>query len=530
MNYRMKKGFIYPFIAFLVMTYVLVSQAYAIFVIHKPFWLDEWYIISNIKFHSYSNIFSSLSYAQEFPRIYLTIIKFFSGMFNFSEPSIRIIPCIMGILAVVFSYYLSRKIIYKTDAKSALLFFLLLLCNATMHNYFIQLKQYTADILFSLLAIWQYGQYCENFNRKNTEMMYCSRNYFFSLLIFFIAPFFSYTYPIVAAPVIFSLGLTWLFTEKNSNSFKTLLLPIMIFLVAILIAYLIDIRMVLSDQQMKVYWHEYFVDYTNITQFFLYLLNSWHYFFGDVIYSSPYARAPIHSFSDVVNAAIPWVFCFITLFGAIVTFKKIPLKKINSFFIFSEGAVIESYFFMLLLLIIILYLSKMLPIEGGRLNFFSDPMIIFFFLAAVSWLDHHFGFRISSFWIVSSITVITSIVLVIFFYSSGFSKHSKWYDADQYSNMGSAIRTAQSLNLPLAISYGAAPYRWTLAVETHPAYDVKKMLPHYSAMSDKLVDIGPTLCDLKDIPNDKKFVVILRYRYEIQTYASICGEQGVGRQ
>ena len=66
----------------------------------KPFWMDEWYVISSLKFRNVGDFLGdSLDYCQAFPRVYLVLIKFFSGLFDYSFLSLRIIPFIVQILA-----------------------------------------------------------------------------------------------------------------------------------------------------------------------------------------------------------------------------------------------------------------------------------------------------------------------------------------------------------------------------------------------------------------------------------------------
>src|SRR3989338_10809121 len=216
----------YCYIFFLVLIYVVISQAFAIFVAHRPFWLDEWYIISNIKFKSYLEVFNHLEYTQ-FPRVYLVLLKAFAGLFNFSEVSLRLIPYFCGLIAIVFSYYLAGSVLYKGDKKRRLIFSLLLICNVITAYYLIQVKQYTMELLWALLAIWQYYYYSQDLQIPNRSFSQGT----VAILIFLIGPFFSYTYPIAAAPTVLTLAWFWLSTKKNAATFLRFIGPILIFMV-----------------------------------------------------------------------------------------------------------------------------------------------------------------------------------------------------------------------------------------------------------------------------------------------------------
>ena len=55
--------------------YFVFVQIYDSLIRHKAFWLDEWFVLSSLKFRPISSYFSSLDYGIQFPRIYLSLIN-----------------------------------------------------------------------------------------------------------------------------------------------------------------------------------------------------------------------------------------------------------------------------------------------------------------------------------------------------------------------------------------------------------------------------------------------------------------------
>ena len=49
----------------------------------KPFWVDEWFIIYNLKTKNAAALFGQLEFMQQFPRVYLVLLKSFTSFFNY---------------------------------------------------------------------------------------------------------------------------------------------------------------------------------------------------------------------------------------------------------------------------------------------------------------------------------------------------------------------------------------------------------------------------------------------------------------
>src|SRR5262249_51080496 len=112
----------------------------------KPFWVDEWRIIYNLKFKTPQQLWGGLDYMQQFPRVYLQIIKWFTGKCDYSYTSLRLPSFIVGLSTIVVTYRLMNKLYPKTQL-SRFLFVMVFISSYTFTEYFVQIKQYTMEML-----------------------------------------------------------------------------------------------------------------------------------------------------------------------------------------------------------------------------------------------------------------------------------------------------------------------------------------------------------------------------------------------
>ncbi len=219
-----------------------------------PFGVDEWRLIYNIKFKNAAELLGPLDFVQQFPRTYLEVIKSFSGAFDYSYFSLRLLPFTAGAGCILFSYRLMQKM-YKEDQPSRYLFVLLLIGSPAFFEYIIQVKQYTMDILLSLVALRQLLALHDIATGKKQD----TGAYLLLCISFLAAPFLSYTYSIVVVPVI---GVAMLhcvqLVRNNTAGLKPVLLrmwlPIVCLLVAIGVFYKLDAAQLLKDDKMHFYW------------------------------------------------------------------------------------------------------------------------------------------------------------------------------------------------------------------------------------------------------------------------------------
>lgn len=219
----------------------------------RPFWNDEWRLIYNIKFKSFSALWGPLDLLQECPRVYLTIIKRITSFFDYSYISIRLPALVIGSMSILFVFYLRKKI-FPGKSVFSYLFILILISSQTFTDYLVQVKQYEMDIFLCLLVLWQLWQLLEISQNGVHER---KAGYALLCLSFSLAPFLSYIYPIAVAPVIPVIIASTIIGAKNktqpAGSNKTmylLIFPIALCISSIFIFYLVDVKNLMADDRM----------------------------------------------------------------------------------------------------------------------------------------------------------------------------------------------------------------------------------------------------------------------------------------
>src|SRR5690606_1839450 len=173
-----------------------------------PFWNDEWRLIYNIKFKNFAQLWGTLDLLQECPRVYLTLLKIISANFDYSYTALRLPPLIIGMSSIALLFFLHKKL-YPQQSLISGLFILILISSQTFTDYLVQVKQYEMDIFLALAALWQLVILL---NLATHEQRW--RIYIFLCLSLLIVPYFSYTYPIVAAPF-FPIALLCFWVERR---------------------------------------------------------------------------------------------------------------------------------------------------------------------------------------------------------------------------------------------------------------------------------------------------------------------------
>jgi hypothetical protein len=456
----------------------------------KPFWLDEWFVISSLRFREIETFFfQRLDYNQGFPRIYLILIKCYSKIFNYNYLSLVIIPLIIQLLSIVFFWYVATNIIYKEDKLKSYIIILAYLSYQTTIIYFAQIKHYAMEMFCTLLALWQFQVFNKYF--KNPQMRHI--HIWTAGSLFLIAPFFSNTYPITAMPLILGLLFTFLFTKKNIS--KTLF-PFLLFLLATITVYHIDIKSTISLQTSTGYWSKYLVSYDDYTSFILQLLNRFYNFMtlNYIAVFSPLDRMfretgqnNIHYviyFVKIVFFFIPAVFGLITIILKTIKIYSDRFKKehslIKGFKIasFTDSYSIDTFFLILFLTVWALFFLNILPIAQKRLNYFCVPMIGYFWLEGFSFFKTN---KKKLFCAFGNIALVLYLIHLLIFAGIGYTKEALIKSGDQsiwYHTIGKAIKDAYKSNAKLIYTdpQKTSPEMFRLIIRTHPYYNYEKEL------------------------------------------------------
>jgi hypothetical protein len=344
-------------ITLITLVVMVVWGAISVFAEVRPFWIDEWRIIYNLKTKSVEELWGKLAYMQQFPRTYLTGIKLFTEYFDYSYTSLRLPAYVVGLFTMV-SIYLLCTAIFSANNLFRYLMVIMLVSSSTFTEYFVETKQYTMDLLMCTIAIWQLV-WLLRLGRK--QQIKPDLGYLLLCCSLIILPLFSYTYVIALLPVFAVLAIDNILSRKTNSSkqhgFVNLLLqwlPLFLVTFSITIFYIIDIKQLSTDNEMKHYWG--------------------HLMMNNGFAILEFAEHVFHLFAQAGAGLLFWslfgVSCTASFFYCI---RKCYLNVKASTHTIQDSAVLYSV--LLILLIMVLNIMGKLPIGEPRLNAFAIPAI-----------------------------------------------------------------------------------------------------------------------------------------------------------
>gem|GEM_PF-1334310 len=482
------------------------SQIYSL-VNMKGFWLDEWFILYNIKFHSYSGLFGNLFYMQQFPRIYLCIVKFISELFNYNYFAIRVLPFSIQVINVLLVYFLISKIVFPNSKLKAFLFILFFLSFHTTIFYFSQLKAYTMDIFFTFMSIWYFYYLSRNYKTIKIK----SFGYVGMLFFIFSGSFFSYTFPIVVTPILFIFLITFLSEFfKGKLSLKPLI-PIVIFMVALVLNYFTDLKFVLTNKGQYQNFDMYVMQYHSLGSIIKSLFNIvWIFtsmFFFDKAYNTYFLGLLYFVKIIVLISALSG---FLLVFYR--NFIKLKIKKIKYFSTISyfNAPGIEIYLLGLFFATLVLYFLKMLPVGTHRINYFCFTFSTYFLITGVFFIISKYN-RIKYFLL--PIILFASIFPTIRMNINEINGSDMDFDQKIYVNVGKAVLAAQSVHLPIIVSYNEfypasiMEGQESLMIKAHHDYKPKDSIPVFVINKNEMV------ATLKNLKIDR-YIFITKYNYK----------------
>jgi len=415
-----------------------------------PFWIDEWMLIDNIKFKSSAQLWGKLEHTQQFPRVYLEIIKSFSATCDYSYTSLRFPSFLVHSLGIVLLYRLSGRI-FKRDYLPRFLWVMIYISFNTSIHYFVQVKQYTMEMALSLVAIWQLLELVKMESqrpKRSTIALLC--------LGFACCTFFSYTYPIVLAPVYVIVILRMI--KFKQRTFITLL-PLAIGAVSILIFYQLDVKQVLADPGMQDFWRDLLMKTFDLETFFT---NSYAMFCnlgaGD-LFGNIFGVLGITAF----------------LYSNYVTVKCFFSAR-------SEMKLLVCYSCILLWVVLVLFIAGKLPLGTFRLNSFAVPAIALMIINMLLQLRSSKGWKPVAAGILATLFLAAAGTVYTTIGELATAEHAKKLRV--YNTCDRALLEARQNKLPILVTPGVAypfddrwPGDWIL--KTHPRYKVYEPLQVY---------------------------------------------------
>ncbi len=444
---------------------VLIGDGLATtFFITRPFWIDEWRVIYNLKTRSIPGLWGELDFLQQYPRLYLSVVKWFTSAFDYSNWALRLPSFIVGTGAIVIGWRLLQRI-YPEEESLRYLLVMIVVSSSPFTNYYVQVKQYTMDIALSFVAVWQVVELFRlQIDRRKEPARYgllCG-----SMLV---APFFSYTYPIAIAPafIIVLLMSRKRGTDRQGGRAILQWVPLILSAISITAFYLTDARGLLADTGMKAFWNYKLGDRLGP---------------GDLLVS-------FYSLFAQVGAG----FVFSIIFGiiGIAAFLHAGIRSVANIRRGISGVpdLLRLYSVLLLLLVLLLFLAGKLPLGEPRLNAFMTVSIsiqIIDLLRAIRTRHPQRKAALLPGAILYAGVAGNIFTTVIANYTDGAQRQKLMI----YQTIGRTIQSAGAQRLPIFVTPGVAfPYEhdrnlpdttpvtgdWVL--QTHPAYHFRDSIP-----------------------------------------------------
>ena len=476
---------IFILFSWIALAFLLIAGGAMVVLPIRPFWVDEWFIIYNLKTKSASKLCGKLELMQQFPRAYLVLIKCFGGTFNYSYTALRLLPYLVSVVTVGLSTRVTRKL-FPRQTSLQLLFTLTIASSFTFTEYYVQTKQYSMDLFLGIVALWQLIEIhrIATNERSKTRMPVL-------LLSLLFAPFFSYTYSLSVVPVLVVAATKIFFASirnHQSDSIRTSVagtfFAIAASITGIAAFYLFDAHNLSKDSAMYTFWNFLVFD-------------------------------PGHGFTSLVSAfyrlfaQVGAGLVFETLFGilGILGLLAAIRRTLRNFQENSLSVWLELYAVVTIVLTLLLYLLRKLPVGTPRLNAFTVPAIILLVILLIknelAILKNGLVARILKGILIAGLAGNLFSTTINYLSKPAYQEQMKIYRATE-----SALHLAELEHAPLMITKyythpwevaanpDGAPEPGVWALKTFPAYNMHSPLTVYS-----ISDTGNARDLLKSLPD-----------------------------
>ncbi len=230
--------------------YLLLATVHYFY--QRPLWEDEGYIFNNLHDLTAVQIFHQpLVNLQQFPRVYLVLMQWFSSVFHFSLLALRFLPFICMVGAFLVWLRLAREGLAKESQR--LTFVLCWAASIPLVYYAAELKQYSMDVLAAalfLLFLSHQPSLRQRPGRYLPVLILLPCLGLFSYPVFFMMVF-----PLIN---IIRLGGRW---QRDLCIYALACLAVVVFV------YWFDVR-IGHGARLREYWHDYFISYDSVGEFF----------------------------------------------------------------------------------------------------------------------------------------------------------------------------------------------------------------------------------------------------------------------
>jgi len=207
-----------------VMLYIILifTLVLRLVTINQSLWLDEAIGALAVRNMSYSDLITGFLTVDNHPPLYYFLLKFWTGIFGYSEISLRMPSVLFGVGTVFFIYLIGNRIF---DSKKSGLIAAVLLSSSQLHIYYSQeARMYSMVAFFAVLAVYSFLHLFEDrsnfkywllFSSSITVMVFTDYMPVFLLPAFFIYAIFQkhkknwwYKFMLSFVPIILA-GIIW---------------------------------------------------------------------------------------------------------------------------------------------------------------------------------------------------------------------------------------------------------------------------------------------------------------------------------
>ncbi len=255
-------------VAWFIIIFAIAIRIY-IFSFDKSLWLDEAALALNILDRNFLELFTPLIYAQSAPPLFLILVKLSTLFFGNFEYVLRFIPFMMSLGSVIAFYYL-LEYLFKNNNKVIMAVTLFLFSiNFPLLYYTAELKQYSSDVLFVILAFLFYFKYFKDLTPKK-EIVFGFLSIIFPLFSF--GSIFAFC---SLAILSFAKKL-----KKDKGSCGSFIFP-MIFTLGLIIEYFLFFKNLNPTMNIYKYWVPYFINFDILkgVKIFIYIFQYYFYSF-----------------------------------------------------------------------------------------------------------------------------------------------------------------------------------------------------------------------------------------------------------
>jgi len=347
---------------------------------NRSLWLDESFIGLNVMNRSFLELLKPLDFGQAAPLGFILIEKIVSFIFGNSEYALRLFPLVSGIISIFLFYGIIKRWLDEKAVPIALILFVI---SERLIYFSSEVKQYSSDVMVSLLLLFIFTKYLEKEKVKFLDFVIPG-------LIGSLAVWFSFSSFFILAGFGITIFLMYI-KKREYYKFRPLFFIFFLWGISSMLNFLVSLNGISINPDLVEYFQYDFMP-LQIKSFqdIFWFLKAFYKFFSFTL-GLPALRSIIgwHSFTNGIGIS---EFSMCSLYTR-VTLAVIALLVFNAGLIFFVGTYSfflkskEKFFILISPFFVSLFVSglRLYPFVG-RTNIFLVPIAFIFIAEGVFFL------------------------------------------------------------------------------------------------------------------------------------------------